>query len=88
MRTLFASGHIIDLILLAVAAEAVGLAIWHRRTGRGPTPAALFGLLLPGVCLLAALREALAGAWWVWIAAWLLAALVAHLRDLAHRWRG
>jgi hypothetical protein len=34
-----------------------------------------------------ALRGALVGAWWGWIAVGLLAALVAHLFDLQRRWR-
>jgi hypothetical protein len=87
MATLFANGHIVDLILLLVAVEAVGAFIWHRRTGRGLSPGETLLLLLPGVCLLAALRGALVGAWFGWIAVWLLAAFAAHLCDLARRWR-
>jgi hypothetical protein len=87
MAALFASGHIVDLILLVVAVEAAGAFIWHRRTGRGLAPGDTLLLLLPGVCLLAALRGALVGAWFGWIAAWLLAAFAAHLLDLKRRWR-
>ena len=32
---LFATGRIVDLILVLVAAEGVALWLWHRRTGRG-----------------------------------------------------
>jgi hypothetical protein len=87
MAALFANGHAVDLILLVVAVEAAGAVTWHRYTGRGLSPAAVFSLLLPGVFLLLALRGALVGAGWGWIAACLLAAFAAHLEDLARRWR-
>jgi hypothetical protein len=87
MTALFASGHIVDLILLLVLLEAVVLAVWHRRTGLGIAPAALAGILSAGAALLLALRAALVGAWWGWIAAPLLVALLAHLFDLRSRWR-
>jgi hypothetical protein len=83
-----ASPHLIDLILVFTACEPIVLALWHRRTGRGPTPAAIGRLLLPGLCLMLALRAALAGAAWPWVPAALAAALVAHLLDLRGRWRG
>jgi hypothetical protein len=87
MDALFASGRVVDLILLMVAAEVLAVVGWHRWTGRGGLALGeLICLLLPGVFLLAALRGALVGAWWGWIAAWLLAALAAHLGDLARRW--
>ncbi len=87
MAALFASGRIVDVILALTLAEAVGLVAWHRRTGRGVAPADFLGNLLSGVCLLLALRTGLAGAWWGWIALALLAALAAHMADLARRWR-
>ena len=87
MAALFANGHAVDLILLVVVVEAACAVIWHRHTGRGLSPAATFSLLLPGVCLLVALRGALVGAGWRWIAACLLASFAAHLHDLARRWR-
>jgi hypothetical protein len=86
MSGLFASGRIVDLILALTAAEAAFVVLYHRRTGRGPKPAAFLGTLLSGACLLLALRGALAEAWWGWIALWLLAALVAHVSDLRRRW--
>lgn len=87
MEALFASGRVVDLILLMVAAEVLCVLVWRQWARRGGlAPAELIRLLLPGVCLLAALRGALVGAWWGWIAAWLLAALAAHVGDLARRW--
>jgi hypothetical protein len=87
MAALFASGRMVDLVLALTLIEAVALVAWHRRTGGGVAPGDFLGNLLSGVCLLVALRLGLAGAWWGWIALALLAALAAHLTDLASRWR-
>jgi hypothetical protein len=86
MTDLFASGRIVDIVLAITAIEAALLIAYHRRTGRGPAPADLFGNLLSGVCLMLALRAALVDAWWGWVALWLLAAFGAHLSDLRRRW--
>lgn len=88
MTSLLTSPHLIDLILVFTAGEAVVLALWHRRTGRGLPPAAIGRMLLPGLCLMLALRAALAGGAWPWVPVALTAALVAHLADLGGRWRG
>ena len=78
-------GSLVDLILVATVLEGVVLWAYHRRTGRGiPLPQYGFNLL-SGLCLLAALREALAGSW-IGICAGLSLALVAHVSDLARRW--
>ena len=87
MLTLFATGYIVDLILIFTAIEAALMLAYHRRTGRGLPPADLLSNLLSGVCLMLALRGALVDAWWGWIAACLLAALLAHLNDLRRRWQ-
>ncbi len=87
MSALFASGRIVDLILLLVLAEAVALLALHRATGRGPPPAALLPNLAAGACLLLALRSALRGAPWPLLALCLLGSLLAHLADLRERWR-
>lgn len=87
MSELFASGQIVDLILALVVVEGVLLALLHRRRGVGVAPADLLGVLASGSALLLALRSALVGAPWTSTAAWLAAALIAHLVDLARRWR-
>lgn len=87
MAEFFASGRVADLILLVLAAEALLLLAWRRRTGRGLPPMALAGLVLPGVALVLALRAALTGAGWPFVAMALVAALAAHLFDLAQRLR-
>lgn len=85
MRDLFASGRVVDIILTLVVVEAVALAGWRRLTGRGVALRALTANLLAGGFLLLAVRAALVGADWIWVAASLLAALLAHLADLATR---
>jgi len=87
MTELFASGRIVELILVLVALEAAGLVALRRLRGVGPPLASTLTNLLSGAALLLALRAALVGSGWVWIALWLLAGLAAHLGDLALRWR-
>ncbi len=86
MTYLFASGHIIDAILVVTVLESFLLAAYHTRTGRGPAPKPFLVNLLSGLCLMVALRCALIGAWWGWIGLCLIGSLAAHLADLAHRW--
>jgi hypothetical protein len=85
---LFASPELIDLILVFTVVEAAVLTLWHQRTGRGLSVIALGLMLLPGICLLLALRAALSGTAWPWVPAASAGALIAHLADLHRRWRG
>lgn len=85
MAELFASGHVVDLIIAFMVIEAVVLLLWRRRTGSGIAPGPLVASLLAGFFLLLALRGALTGAPWTTVALWLVAALAAHLADLAWR---
>ncbi len=87
MQSLFASGRIVDLILLAVVVEAVALALLRSKFGIGPGLVRMLANLIAGVCLMVAVRLALTGEPWNQVAAALLAALIAHLADLAGRWR-
>jgi hypothetical protein len=87
VTALFSSGRIIDLILALVAVEAIVLLAYRLLTGRGIPAAGLLVNLFAGVFLLLALRSALLNLDWIWTAGWLAAALVAHLADLAQRWR-
>lgn len=87
MQELFASGFVIDVALAITALEAMAVVAWHRRTGRGVAPADFLGNLASGVFLMLALRCGVTGAFWGWIAIFLVAALVAHLSDLRRRWR-
>ena len=87
MEALFASGRIVDLILALVAAEAVLIVVWRRRTGRGLRLPDAVSLLLPGAFLFLALRAALTAAPWTTTALWLVGAFAAHLVDVARRVR-
>ena len=78
----------IDAILVLVIVEGLALVVLYRRSGRGIAPRRLLGNLAAGFFLMLATRLALAEAGDGPIAVCLLAALVAHLLDLAARWRG
>jgi hypothetical protein len=80
------SGHLVEAILALTVVEWLVFALHHRVTGRGFDPLLLGPNLLAGFCLLLALRGALLGAGWVWVAAALSGALLAHVTDLAVRW--
>jgi hypothetical protein len=87
LASLFGSGRIVDLILALLLAEAIALYAYHRATGGGIAPLDVLVNNLAGAGLLLALRAALTGAAWTGIAPWLLLALVAHIGDVARRWR-
>ncbi len=82
-----ADGTAIDWILGLVVVEGVLMVAYRRVTHQGLRTGPILSLLLPGACLLLALRCALTNAPAVWIATWLLAAFVTHLADVALRWR-
>ncbi len=84
---LFASGRIVDAILVLVAVEALVLLCARARWGRGPAPGALLSNLASGAALMLALRAALTGTAWPGIAVWLTAALAAHLAEMVIRFR-
>jgi len=77
---LYAQGHAVDLILGILLVEAVWLIHW-----RGWSFSAAVLALLPGAILLLALRGALLGLGWPWIALMLLLSFPAHLADVALR---
>jgi uncharacterized membrane protein len=80
--------RLVDLVLLVAVAEAVLLLAYQRRTGKGPRFVDIGANLLAGLCLMLALRAAVAGLPWGWIAAALLGAGLAHALDLRRRWNG
>jgi hypothetical protein len=86
MDRLFASGHVVDCILVFMAIESLGLIAVHRLRRSGPSPRELIVSLSAGVALLLALRAAVVGSRWPIVSLWLVLALIAHLSDLWLRW--
>ncbi len=79
MADFFTSGHAVDVVLAVIILESVWL-LWR---GWRLSDAAL--LLLPAVLMLIALRGALVGADWPWIAVPLALSFPVHLIDLSRR---
>ena len=79
INAFFASGHAADLVLAVLALEAVWLKLqgwsWLR----------IAGLVGPAVFIVLALRAALVGAGWEWVAVLLALSLPVHLMDLRSR---
>ena len=87
MAGFFASGRVVDLVLLVLIGEGAAILGYHAVTRRGIPPIAVVTSLAPGAALLIALRQALLGGWWGWMALSLLAAFAGNLLDLRTRWR-
>jgi hypothetical protein len=81
MSHLFASGHVIDLVIVVLALEVLLLRGVLKRAHVLPLPT-----LLAGLGLLLAWRLAQGGANWFWIAVPLSVAGLAHGWDLWQRW--
>ncbi len=79
MQSFFTSGHAVDLVLAFMAVEAVVLVMMKRRA------LTVVLTILPGAVMILALRAALTGAGWQWVAIWLTVSLPLHLADLRHR---
>ena len=84
MEDFILSGQAIDLVLLVIAVEFVGLLFLRRKSWRRAGPD-LFLALMPGVLLLVALRLALTGSGWEWIALAVAASFPFHIADLVRR---
>jgi hypothetical protein len=82
MQALIASGRIVDLILVIMAANSAWLLLARRAQGWDMREIAC--TMLPGAFILLALRAALVGEPWTMVAFWLLMSLPAHLYDI---WR-
>lgn len=79
VQSFFTSGHAVDLVLAFMAVEAVVLVMMKRRA------LTVVLTILPGAVMILALRAALTGAGWQWVAIWLTVSLPLHLADLRHR---
>lgn len=78
-ESLFASGHAADLVLGVLLVEAV----WLKTRGWSFTR--IIGLVGPAVFIVLALRAALVGAGWEWVAVLLALSFPLHLIDLRAR---
>lgn len=79
--------HLVDALVAFTLLEAVLLAAWHRYRGRGVAPREFGFNLASGLCLMLALRQALAGGAALSVAGWLMLAGALHAWDLWRRWR-
>ena len=75
----FTSGRAVDLVLVVMAVEALVLVSTKRRA------LTVVLTILPGAAMMLALRAAMTGAGWQWVAIWLTVSLPLHLADLRHR---
>ena len=78
---------LIDVVIVVTLLEALALAAYHARTGRGIAPRALLPNFAAGLALMVAVRAGLTGADWGVVATGLLVAGIAHAADLRARWR-
>lgn len=85
LESFVTSGQVIHLVLAVMAVELLVLARVQRVTRLGLGD--VVGHLSAGFFLLLALRAALVGAHWTWVAGFLTASLPAHLYDLVRRCR-
>jgi hypothetical protein len=87
MQDLLGGTRLVDAVLAVTVLEALALLLLHALRGRGPAPAEWALNLLSGLCLMLALRAALAQAASQAQPACLAAAGLAHGLDIARRWR-
>lgn len=80
MADLFASGRIVDAILILVAIEGLGLMLWVRRGGWP-----ILCNLTSGAALMLAVRAALTGAHWTLVAVCLAVSGLAHGTEMVLR---
>lgn len=86
LSELVADGRIGTIALGAILAEAAVLLVFWRAAAP-LVPRAHLANLVSGLCLILALRAALTGAAPVAIVAFLSGAFLAHIADVALRWR-
>jgi hypothetical protein len=85
LSELFTSGRVIDIILAAMALEAILLLLYRRRSGTGPTLAQTIANLMSGAMIMLAVRSALTDSSWKTTAVFLLSSFAAHIVDLKLR---
>ena len=85
--SLLTGTHLIDLVIIATLVEWAALVLLWKRFGRGVPPGMLSWMLLPGLCLMLAVRGVMIGIPWYGLTLLMLLAGLAHLIDLRSRWR-
>lgn len=86
LADLIKSGQVTGILIAVMVTEAAVLIAYRLGKGRGFAVPYIISNLLAGLFLVLALRAALTGAAWPWIAASLAAAGIAHVADLVVRW--
>lgn len=84
MEDFVQSGRAVDVVLLVIAVEFIAL-VSLAREKRARAALTWFFALMPGVMLLLALRAALVGADWPWVASLIAASFPFHLIDIVRR---
>lgn len=79
--------HLVDAVIGLTLVEAAVLLAYRRATGKGVAAREFLVNLLSGLCLMVALRAALAGAAPAIVLACVAAAGLAHAADLWRRWQ-
>ena len=87
MSELFASGTVVDAVLIFLLVEAIAVIGYWMWRKRGIAPADFLPGMISGALMLLALRAVLAGAGWMVPTLCLMAAGGAHLVDVLRRWR-
>ncbi len=87
MEALLSGTGLIDIVIIATLIEWAVLTVLWKQRGRGVPPGVLSWMMLPGLCLMLAMRSVVLGAPWYWLALLLMLAGLAHLVDLRGRWR-
>ncbi|MDP1685614.1 hypothetical protein [Hydrogenophaga sp.] len=87
MTDLWQIRWLLDAVIVFTVLEGVGLWLYHRLTGQGLAPAEYALKMLSGLCLKQAVRAAVSGLAWPWVAVCLSASGLAHGWDMSRRWR-
>jgi hypothetical protein len=82
-----AAGHFVDLVLIFLVIEAVWVISHWRKTKRGVAPADFLPGMISGALMLIALRVTIGGGHFLVPTICLCLAGLAHLVDVARRWR-
>ena len=85
MEELVTSGWIAGIVLAALALEVTVVSVILWRRSRPLDMLSFVATILAGGSLVLALRSAILGAGWLFVAMYLAAALLAHAADLALR---